>query len=67
MQIPLFKTSLPSEKSLNKIEEVFEENSTIFSKKNQVIRPVKIIESKSTSDGNFSLFKKTQLKPDSIL
>ena len=66
MQIPLFKTSLPSEKSLNKIEEVFEENSTIFSKTNQV-RPVKIIESKPTSDGNFSLFKKTQLKPDSIL
>ena len=66
MQIPLFKTSLPSEKSLNKIEEVFEENSTIFSKTNQV-RPVKIIESKPTSDGNFSLFKKTQLKQDSIL
>ena len=66
MQIPLFKTSLPSEKSLNKIEEVFEESSSIFSKTNQV-RPVKIIESKPTSDGNFSLFKKTQLKPDSIL
>ena len=66
MQIPLFKTSLPSEKSLNKIEEVLEENSTIFSKTNQV-RPVKIIERKPTSDGNFSLFKKTQLKPDSIL
>ena len=66
MQIPLFKTSLPSEKSLNKIEEVFEDNSSIFSKTNQV-RPVKIIESKPTSDGNFSLFKKTQLKPDSIL
>ena len=66
MQIPLFKTSLPSEKSLKKIEEVFEESSSIFSKTNQV-RPVKIIESKPTSDGNFSLFKKTQLKPDSIL
>jgi hypothetical protein len=66
MQIPLFKTSLPSEKSLNKIEEVFEENSTIFAKTNQV-RPAKIIEIKPTSDGNFSLFKKTQLKPDSIL
>jgi hypothetical protein len=60
MQIPLFRTSLPSEKSLNKIEEVFEESSSIFAKTNQV-RPVKIIECKPTSDGNFSLFKKTQL------
>jgi len=66
MQIPLFRTSLPSEKSLNKIEEVFEESSSIFAKPNQV-RPVKIIESKPISEGNFSLFKKTQLKPDSIL
>lgn len=67
MQIPPFKSSKSKDKELNKIDEVFEETSSFFAKTESKV-PVKTIERSSvpTSEGNFSLFQKSNPKPDSI-
>jgi hypothetical protein len=67
MQIPPFKSSKSKDKELNKIDEVFEETSSFFAKTESKLH-VKTIERSSvpTSEGNFSLFQKSNPKPDSI-
>jgi hypothetical protein len=66
MQIPPFKSSKSKDKELNKIDEVFEETSSFFAKTESKLH-VKTIERSSvpTSEGNFSLFQKSNPKPDS--